>query len=118
LKVRGDVTRYGYKKAVCQLLGEDLTYRAKRMFTVPIGEWFKDVLAGFTRSLLHSERFRDRGLFEPSLVDRMLEEHESGRVDHTRQIRLLLALEIWFRLFIDRSELDAHLPEESLIGSV
>jgi asparagine synthase (glutamine-hydrolysing) len=57
----------------------------------------------------------ERGLFEPEVVSRMLEEHESGAVDHTRQIRLLLALEIWFRLFIDRNELDAHLPEEALI---
>ncbi|MFM9872941.1 MAG: asparagine synthase (glutamine-hydrolyzing) [Fimbriimonadaceae bacterium] len=118
LKVRGDVTRYGYKKAVQELLGDELTYREKRMFTVPIGEWFKDVLAGFTRSLLHSDRFAERGLFEPSLVNDMLEEHESGVRDHTRQIRLLLALEIWFRLFIDRSELNPHLDEEALIGSV
>lgn len=116
MKVRGDVTRYGYKLAVRNLLGDELTYRPKRMFTVPIGEWFKDVLSGFTRSLLHSERFLDRGLFEPTVVNRMLDEHESGAVDHTRQIRLLLALEIWFRLFIDRSELDPHLPEEALIG--
>ncbi len=115
LKVRGDVTRYGYKKAVRELLGDELTYRDKRMFTVPIGEWFKDVLAGFTKGLLHSDRFMERGLFEPEVVSRMLEEHESGAVDHTRQIRLLLALEIWFRLFIDRNELDAHLPEEALI---
>lgn len=115
LKVRGDVTRYGYKKAVRDLLGDELTYRAKRMFTVPIGEWFKDVLAGFTKGLLYSDRFMERGLFEPGVVRRMLEEHESGAVDHTRQIRLLLALEIWFRLFIDRNELEAHLPEEALI---
>lgn len=118
LKVRGDVTRYGYKLAVRDLLGDELTYRAKRMFTVPIGEWFKDVLSGFTRSLLHSDRFMERGLFEPAVVDQLLEEHESGRVDHTREIRLLLALEIWFRLFIDRDELNPHLEEESLIQTV
>ncbi len=118
MKVRGDVTRYGYKKAVRELLGDELTYREKRMFTVPIGEWFKDVLAGFTRSLLQSDRFAERGLFEPRVVNQMLEEHESGVRDHTRQIRLLLALEIWFRLFIDRLELNPHLDEEALIGSV
>ncbi len=118
LKVRGDVTRYGYKKAVQDLLGNDLTYREKRMFTVPIGEWFKDVLSGFTKSLLHSDRFMERGLFEPEVVSRMVDEHESGAADHTRQIRLLLALEIWFRLFIDRTELNPHLEEEALIGSI
>lgn len=117
LKIRDGVTRYGYKKAVCELLGEDLTYRPKRMFTVPIGEWFKDVLAGFTRGLLHSDRFLNRGLFEPAEVNRMLDEHEAGTTDHTRQIRLLLALEIWFRLFIDREELSPHLEEESLIAT-
>ncbi|MBS1712347.1 MAG: asparagine synthase (glutamine-hydrolyzing) [Armatimonadetes bacterium] len=118
LKVRGEVTRYAYKRAVAPLLGDELTYRPKRMFTVPIGEWFKDVLAGFTRGLLHSDRFLERGLFEPEVVNRLLEEHESGQVDHTRQIRLLLALEIWFRLFIDREELSPHLDEESLIATV
>ncbi len=107
MKVRGDVTRYGYKKSVEGLLGPELTYRAKRMFTVPIGEWFKDVLKDFTKSVLHSDRFLDRGLFDREVVNQMVFDHENEVQDHTREIRLLLALEMWHRIFLDREDLSA-----------
>ncbi len=105
LKLRDGETKYLYKKAVRGLIGDDLAYRRKQMFTVPVGEWFRDTLAPFTEAVLLDARTVERGLFRPEVVRRMLDEHQSGHANHTREIRALIAVELWARTFLDR---DSH----------
>lgn len=104
-KLRGNVTKYLFKKAVAPLISDDLAYRAKQMFTVPVGEWFKNELANLTKSILCSKRTQERGLFEPERVEQIFERHRSGIENNTREIRALMAVEIWHRVFLDRSDL-------------
>lgn len=100
-KLKDGETKYLFKKAVTPLIGEPLAYRKKQMFTVPVGEWFKKELATFSSELLSSPRFVERGLFEPKYVSSMVQKHQSGEGNFTREIRALIAVEMWFRLFID-----------------
>jgi asparagine synthase (glutamine-hydrolysing) len=102
LKLKKGETKYIYKKAVTPLIGKDLAYRKKQMFTVPIGEWFKDELADLCRDLLFSDRSRQRKLFNYDYIQLMFENHISGKENNTRQIRALMALEIWFRECLDK----------------
>lgn len=103
LKLRDGTTKYIYKKAVAPLIGEELAYRKKQMFTVPVGEWFKTNLAGFCLDLLLSARTRARGLFNYDYVENLYQQHCKGQKNNTREIRALMAVEIWFREFIDVS---------------
>jgi asparagine synthase (glutamine-hydrolysing) len=100
LKLRLGETKYIYKKAVEGLIGSDLTYRKKQMFTVPISEWLKHDLKGMVLDLLFSERSRSRDLFNISYVETLYANHCSGEANNTREIRALMALEIWFREFL------------------
>ncbi len=100
-KVRQGETRYLYKRAVEPLLGPGLTHRTKQMFTVPIGEWFRTKLRPLVRGVLLSSRAADRGLFDPAQVLRILDAHQDGSRNFTREIRALVALELWFRIFLD-----------------
>lgn len=102
LKLAGGETKSIYKKAVQPLLGSELTYRKKQMFTVPVGDWFRNSLAGYCRDMLLDGRLGARGIVETGFVTEMLEAHLSGRANYTRQLRALISLELWFRLFIDR----------------
>ena len=101
LKLRDGETKYILKKAVTPLIGEELAYRKKQMFTVPVGEWFRRELSDYTRATLLSERATSRGLFDPVRVEEMLSAHEAGSANFTREIRALIALELWFQIFID-----------------
>jgi len=101
LKLQGNVTRWAYKETVRDLLGPELTDRKKRMFTVPIGEWFKDSLRPLTWALLTEGPFLDRGVFDQETVQQVLERHEQGSANHTREIRQLVAFELWCRTFLD-----------------
>ncbi len=101
IKLKNDVTKYIFKKAAQPLIGEHLAYRKKQMFTVPVGEWFKTTLLPLVQDLLLSERIGSRRLFNQDYIQHIVEEHVSGKENYTRQIRALMAVEIWCRQFLD-----------------
>lgn len=86
--------KHWFKRATASLIGEDLAYRKKQMFTVPVGNWFKGELYGWLRdSLNDSESVRE--LFQPAVVSAMLEHHRNGSSNFTRELRALVAISIW-----------------------
>lgn len=101
MKLKDGRTKAVLKDTVRPLIGSELTERRKQMFTVPIGEWLKADLAGYARDMLRSDRFHDRRLFDPSSVERLLETHIQGARNNTRELRALMAIEHWHRVFID-----------------
>jgi asparagine synthase (glutamine-hydrolysing) len=105
LKLRDGVTKYLFKKAVAPMIGDDLAYRKKQMFTVPIGEWLKDKLAAQARSVLLGNDSLVGELFDRSVIAGYLTAHTSGVENRTREIRALMALEMWHRAFFGGGDL-------------
>ena len=93
LSAQGD-KKHWFKRAAVPLIGEDLAYRKKQMFTVPIGDWFKGELHGWLRQTLGASDVIAQ-LFEPSVVTRLLDDHRDGRGNFTRELRALAALALW-----------------------
>lgn len=100
-KLNNGITKSVLKSAVSPILGAELTYRDKQMFTVPIGEWFKQGASHVSNQVLFDGRTIDRGIFDAGVVENMMSEHVAGRKNHTRELRALVALELWMRIFID-----------------
>ena len=93
LSAGGD-KKHWYKRAVAPLIGEDLAYRRKQMFTVPIGEWFRKESHAWLRQVL-AESGLVQELFAPAEVERMLAQHRDGSANCTRELRALAALALW-----------------------
>ncbi|HIF9454003.1 TPA: asparagine synthase (glutamine-hydrolyzing) [Photobacterium damselae] len=104
LKLNNGSTKYIFKKAVESLIGNDLTYRKKQMFTVPIGEWLKHELKPMVEDLLFSERALARDLYDSKYVHDLYHNHCFGSENNTREIRALMAIELWFREFLDNPQ--------------
>jgi asparagine synthase (glutamine-hydrolysing) len=66
-------------------------------FPVPLHEWARGRSAQFFRDTLMSRRCRERGLFDASMVERLLGEEEP----FSRKLWGLLSLELWFDRFFD-----------------
>lgn len=105
LKWHEGTKKYLLKNMMRDRLPSEILDRKKQMFTVPIGEWIKNDLKDLFRAVLLSERFLARGYYKRELVEQMLNDHIEGRNNYTRQLRLLLVLELWHRIFIDRESL-------------
>ena len=74
-------------------------------FNVPTGVWFREGQRGIITRLLLSERARSRGFLNNECVAALLRDHLEGRTQYTNQLFILASLELWFRVFIDTSEL-------------
>jgi asparagine synthase (glutamine-hydrolysing) len=76
--------------------------RPKMGFGVPLGHWFRNELRDFTRDVLLDERALARGYFRPEAVRNLVEDHQTGRYDHSYRLWALLVLELWQREWLDK----------------
>jgi asparagine synthase (glutamine-hydrolysing) len=93
-KLRADDKKHWYKRAAAPLMGGDLAYRKKQMFTMPIGEWFRGESYGWLASTLGGSNLLQR-LFRPEAIESMLLRHVNGSANFTRELRALAALALW-----------------------
>jgi len=106
LKVRGWTGKVALRKIAAEILPPEIQNRKKVGFTLPIGLWFRGEWADWVADTLTSSRALQRGLFRPEMVRRLVEEHRRGAVDRQRELWVLLNLEIWHRVFVDRAAVD------------
>jgi asparagine synthase (glutamine-hydrolysing) len=85
------------KRAVADRLPPEILARGKQGFGVPLGAWFRGPLAASLRAALAPSHIRSAGLFDPSAVERLINEHVAGRRDHARVLWSLLVFELWRR---------------------
>jgi asparagine synthase (glutamine-hydrolysing) len=85
------------------VLPEEVLRQPKAGFAAPIDYWLANDLSEMTDDLLSETRVRDRGLFRPEAVRKLVKEHRDGRQDWSMQIWQFLTLELWMQNFIDRS---------------
>jgi asparagine synthase (glutamine-hydrolysing) len=100
LLLRNGITKYVFKRAMRGLLPAAIIDRPKHGFAVPLGRWFRGRLGGAVRDLLLSTESRQRGIFNPSYIERLIQRHEAGRpLDF--QLWTLISFELWCRVFLD-----------------
>jgi asparagine synthase (glutamine-hydrolysing) len=108
----GGERKHLLKRFAAQRVPPDAVYRRKAGFAVPIDQWLRHEWYGAVRRLLLSAEAAGRGMFQTAYVDRILRQHRGG-ANHKHRIWTLLLLEIWHRLFIDRTlQPDDVLPLE------
>jgi len=101
LKVSGLRSKIVLKRLAERYLPEEIIYRRKVGFTVPLTRWFRGPWRGLIEDVLLSDRCLDRGYYNADVVRGIVSDHLEGRVDREQGIWLMLALEIWHRLFVD-----------------
>jgi asparagine synthase (glutamine-hydrolysing) len=101
LKLKGITTKYIFKKAMEGLVPNEILYREKQGFGVPVGEWINSQLKDRIHGILSEKRSLERGYFEPKYIQILLEEHAKNRRDHSHALWILWMLELWHRRFVD-----------------
>jgi asparagine synthase (glutamine-hydrolysing) len=101
LKVSGLGSKIVLKRLAERYIPRETIYRRKVGFTVPLTRWFVGPWRRLLDDVLLSERCLDRGYYNADAVRGIVSDHVHGRVDREQGIWLMLALEIWHRLFVD-----------------
>jgi asparagine synthase (glutamine-hydrolysing) len=89
------------KRAVKGLLPSEILNKPKSGFGLPIAKWFRNDLAPMLKETLLDETSKQRGLFEPKFLKKIVYEHIEGRRDWSNRLWAFLFLELWFREFIN-----------------
>lgn len=101
LKLRGFKRKYILKRALEKVLPREVVWRKKAGFGAPIRSWLRGPLRPLVDDLLSEETVKQRGLFRPAEVRRIVAANLSGREDYNLQVFQLLNLELWQRQFMD-----------------
>jgi asparagine synthase (glutamine-hydrolysing) len=101
LKLRGGVGKYVLKESLRPLLPEEILFRKKMGFAVPLDLWFRDSLSQRIGDALRAQHVADSGIFNMSYLSQMVGEHSSGRRDHSASLWALLMFEGFMRHQLD-----------------
>ncbi|MFP4075043.1 MAG: XrtA/PEP-CTERM system amidotransferase [Halochromatium sp.] len=90
LKIRDGEGKYLLKKAMEPYLPNEILYRRKKGFSVPVAEWFRGPLRERLREQVLGERMHDSGLFDMVFLQQLVEQHVDGARDHSPALWSLL----------------------------
>ena len=96
-KMRGGESKRLLKKSMEPWLPNDVLYRPKMGFAVPLIRWFRGPLRETVRTAVLGDTLRDTGLFEPRVLEEIASAHESGRRDYSAPLWTLLMFEAFLR---------------------
>jgi asparagine synthase (glutamine-hydrolysing) len=106
MKVRGRSLRYIEHRLAERYLPREVIARPKQGFSSALPYMLRDeYLLLFDLFLRNAELARDGYLHQPT-IDRLLGEHQTGKIDHGNRLWLLLNSETWYRMFIKGNSTD------------
>ncbi len=98
-KVRGLKTKWLLKAAFADKLPAAIAGRGKQGFALPIGPWLRHELRDWARArLLDNPALTE--WFRPPAVRRLLDEHDSGAINHGKRLWALLMFASWLNQYL------------------
>ncbi len=89
-KLHGSEGKYIFKKSLEGRLPNDILYRPKMGFSVPLAKWFRNELKQDIRDSVLSERMMESHYFDQSHLRNIVGNHQSGISDNSAQLWTLM----------------------------
>jgi asparagine synthase (glutamine-hydrolysing) len=100
MKLKGLEGKHIFKKAMKKYLPDDILYRKKMGFGVPILEWMKTDLKAYTRELVLEGEGSKNYLNIPHL-QKIWKEHQSGIRNWSTQLWVVMMFNLWHKRFLE-----------------
>ena len=97
LKLHGKEGKFVLKKALETYLPDDILYRDKMGFAVPLASWFRGPLRQKLYKALMGPTLVNTGIFNQNFLKEMLDQHQSGKRDYSAPLWTLLMFESFLR---------------------
>ncbi len=97
LKINGQEGKFIFKKALEPMLPNDVLYRPKMGFSVPLARWFRGPLKDRVQKALLGETLASTGLFNRDYLQHLVDAHQSGARDCSAPLWTLLMFEAFLR---------------------
>lgn len=96
-KLHGFKRKWLLKKAFAELLPDEILYRNKRGFQIPVAQWLRGRMRPLMEDLLSESTLKAQGIFNYQAVRALMDEHVSGRADLRKPLWTLLVFQLWWR---------------------
>jgi len=100
-KFRGTETKYIFKRAMEGLLPDDIIYRGKKGFGMPVSWWLQGELKNTMTELLDPRKIEKEGIFNPVWIKGLIDEHLTGKRDNRKYLWTLMMFELWRNNYLD-----------------
>lgn len=100
-KIVGQEGKYLFKKSMEPHLPNDVLYRPKMGFSVPLARWFRGPLRQRVQDAILGDRLRSTGWFDSGYLQHLVQAHQSGARDYSAPIWTLLMFEAFLRQVVD-----------------
>lgn len=103
LKLRHGEGKYLLKKALEPHLSEDILYRRKMGFAVPLAKWFRGPLRKKMTDAVLGPVLAETGWFNATRLRQLVEDHQTARRDYSAPLWTLMMFESFLRKNMDVS---------------
>jgi asparagine synthase (glutamine-hydrolysing) len=97
LKLRGGEGKYLLKKSLEPYLPDEILYRPKMGFAVPLARWFRGPLRQSVRNAVMGPVLAETGWFNAGYLRRLVDDHQAGRRDYSATLWTVLMFESFLR---------------------
>lgn len=105
LKIRGKQNKWILRRYLANNYTTTFSKQPKVAFYIPIDQYLtQEPLKGMVETLLSPKSIQRRGLLNEQMVKQLLSTRADSSFLYTKQIFSLLALELWFRIFVDKEK--------------
>ncbi|MFY0604915.1 MAG: asparagine synthase (glutamine-hydrolyzing) [Flavobacteriaceae bacterium] len=98
-KIKNGVNKYILKKSLERILPNEILYRKKMGFCLPIKEWASDTIHNYVKDNI-KQFCRETNLFDEEAVNQQLKFLKSGREEYTNTIWSIYFLMNWYKKWL------------------
>ncbi len=95
LKVKGGIKKHLLKKAVADLLPDEIINRKKMGFAAPVEQWLKGEFGNRAEAIILNSELVTNKTLNRSYIENRFKEHRAGSADHALHIWTLFNLCAW-----------------------
>jgi asparagine synthase (glutamine-hydrolysing) len=96
-KLKGSRSKWIFKEIIAAEIPASILNRPKLGFGIPLSAWFRNELKQLWNDSVLAADSLSRRYFQMNVIQRLWDEHASGRRDHGYRLWNLLMLELWHR---------------------
>ncbi len=94
IKLKGQEGKYVLKSALEPYLSNDILYRKKMGFSIPVAKWFRGPLKEKLRATIINGGLAETGLFNQDYLTKLFDQHQSGQRDHSAALWACLMFDL------------------------
>lgn len=99
-KIKNEESKYILKKALHNIVPDDIIYRKKQGFHAPIKEWLKpqqeNDISYKLLNIIRNSKLKDLGILNYKYIEQMIKSHQHGNRDYSLKLYNLITLSLWY----------------------